>query len=385
MVLIHGNLHPISRAPIADGFVRFDGGSITAIGPMCDYVPQPNEDVFDAQGGFVMPGMVDAHCHLGLIGDALGFEADDVNEITDPAVPQLRAIDAINPLDRCFAEALAAGVTTVVTLPGSANPIGGQAAAIKTFGRRVDDMIIRAPQAMKFALGENPKRCYKDRDETPQTRMATAAVIREQLYKAREYQEKQEAAARDPELEKPPFDLKCESLLPVLRREIQAHFHAHRADDIFTAIRIAKEFDLDYVIVHGTEGHLVADLLAGEGARVITGPHFGDRCKPELVNKTFAAPGILDRAGVLVAICTDHPETPLQYLPLCAALAVRSGMDEASALRAITLAPARITGLDGRVGSLEPGCDADILVYTDSPLRLEAEPTAIFVGGEKVL
>ena len=385
MVILHGNVHPMASDAIADGFVRFENGKITAVGPMAEYAPQAGEDVLDAGGQFVMPGMVDAHCHIGLIGDSLGFEGDDVNEITDAATPQLRAVDGINPLDRCFSEALAAGVTTVVTLPGSANPVGGQAAAIKTCGRRVDDMVIRAPEAMKFALGENPKRCYKDRDETPMTRMGTAAVIREQLYKAREYMEKLSEAAHDPDADKPAFDMKCEALLPVLRREIQAHFHAHRADDIFTAIRIAKEFDLDYVIVHGTEGHLVADLLAAEGARVVTGPHFGDRCKPELVNKSFAAPGELDRAGVLTAICTDHPETPLQYLPLCAALAVRSGMDEAAALRAITWNPARIAGLDGRVGALKAGLDADIVVLTGSPLELGSAVTAVFVGGEKVV
>ena len=385
MVILHGNVHPVAADAIADGFVRFENGKITAVGPMAEYAPQAGEDVLDAGGQFVMPGMVDAHCHIGLIGDSLGFEGDDVNEITDAATPQLRAVDGINPLDRCFSEALAAGVTTVVTLPGSANPVGGQAAAIKTCGRRVDDMVIRAPEAMKFALGENPKRCYKDRDETPMTRMGTAAVIREQLYKAREYMEKLSEAAHDPDADKPAFDMKCEALLPVLRREIQAHFHAHRADDIFTAIRIAKEFDLDYVIVHGTEGHLVADLLAAEGARVVTGPHFGDRCKPELVNKSFAAPGELDRAGVLTAICTDHPETPLQYLPLCAALAVRSGMDEAAALRAITWNPARIAGLDSRVGALKAGLDADIVVLTGSPLELGSAVTAVFVGGEKVV
>lgn len=385
MVILHGNVHPMAADAIADGFVRFENGKITAVGPMAEYAPQAGEDVLDAGGQFVMPGMVDAHCHIGLIGDSLGFEGDDVNEITDAATPQLRAVDGINPLDRCFSEALAAGVTTVVTLPGSANPVGGQAAAIKTCGRRVDDMVIRAPEAMKFALGENPKRCYKDRDETPMTRMGTAAVIREQLYKAREYMEKLSEAAHDPDADKPAFDMKCEALLPVLRREIQAHFHAHRADDIFTAIRIAKEFDLDYVIVHGTEGHLVADLLAAEGARVVTGPHFGDRCKPELVNKSFAAPGELDRAGVLTAICTDHPETPLQYLPLCAALAVRSGMDEAAALRAITWNPARIAGLDSRVGALKAGLDADIVVLTGSPLELGSAVTAVFVGGEKVV
>lgn len=385
MVIIHGNIHPISSAPIEDGFVRFEAGKITAVGPMAEYAPQAGEEVFDAAGQFVMPGMVDAHCHIGLIGDSLGFEGNDVNEITNPATPHLRAIDGINPQDRCFSEALEAGVTTVVTLPGSANPVGGQAAAIKTYGRRVDDMVLRAPVAMKFALGENPKRCYNGRHETPTTRMGTAAVIREQLFRAREYMRKLDRAAEDPGAERPAFDMKCEALVPVLRREIQAHFHAHRADDIFTAIRIAKEFDLDYVVVHGTEGHLVADLLAGEGARVITGPHFGARSKPELANKTFTAPAALIRAGVPVAICTDHTVTPLQHLPLCAALAVRSGMDEADALRAITWEPACITGLSDRVGALKAGLDADVVVLTGSPLALSSRTSAVFVGGERVI
>lgn len=385
MVIIHGNIHPATSAPIADGFVRFDAGKITAVGPMADYAPVPGEEVFDVAGQFVMPGMVDAHCHIGLIGDSLGFEGNDVNEITNPATPHLRAIDGINPLDRCFSEALAAGVTTVVTLPGSANPIGGQAAAIKTFGRRVDDMVLRAPAAMKFALGENPKRCYNGRHETPTTRMGTAAVIREQLFRARDYMRKLDRAAENPDAEKPAFDMKCEALVPVLRREVQAHFHAHRADDIFTAIRIAKEFDLDYVIVHGTEGHLVPDLIAAEGARVITGPHFGARTKPEITNKSFSAPGILVRAGVQVAICTDHNVTPLQHLPLCAALAVRSGMDEEDALRAITCNPARIVNLADRVGALEVGLDADIVVLTGSPFEIASQTSAVFVSGEQVL
>ena len=200
----------------------------------------------------------------------------------DPITPQLRAIDGINPMDRSFQEALEAGVTTVAVAPGSANPIGGQIAAIHTWGRRIDDMVVKAPLAMKFALGENPKSCYHDRDETPVTRMATAAMIRQALFEARAYGEKQAAARENPEPDPPEFDMKHEALLPVLRREIQAHFHAHRLDDVFTAIRIAKEFDLDYVIVHGTESYLAADLMAEEGARIVTGPNLLDRCKPAI-------------------------------------------------------------------------------------------------------
>ena len=384
MVILNAELHPMQGAEIASGYLRTEGTKIVELGPMSAYQPQPGEQVLDADGGFVTPGLVDAHSHLGMIENALGFEGDDVNEATDPCTPQLRAIDGVNPLDRCFGEALAAGVTTVITAPGSANPVGGQAAAIKTWGRRIDDMILKAPVAMKFALGENPKSCYNDRDETPITRMATAAIIREALFKAREYLEKQERAAADPDADAPEFDMKCEALLPVLRRQAQAHFHAHRADDIFTAIRIAREFHLDYVIVHGTEGHLVADLLAQEGARVITGPSLGDRGKPELANLSFATPGVLNRAGVLCSICTDHPETPLPYLPLCAALAVKSGMDEAEALRAITWYPARIAGLDQRVGSLAPGLDADVVIWSENPLHLSARVRAVMVEGTLV-
>lgn len=385
MVIINAVLHPMQRATIEAGFLRLAGGKIQALGAMADYVPQDGEQVLDAAGCVLTPGLVDVHSHLGMIENALGFEGDDVNEITDPCTPHLRAIDGVNPLDRCFAEALAAGVTTVVTSPGSANPVGGQAAAIKTWGRRIDDMLLKAPAAMKFALGENPKSCYNDRDEAPVTRMATAAIIREALFKAREYLQKQTRAAADPDVDAPEFDMKCEALVPVLRRQVQAHFHAHRADDIFTAIRIAREFGLDYVIVHGTEAHLVADLLAQEGARVITGPSLGDRGKPELANLSFATPGVLNRAGVLCSICTDHPETPLPYLPLCAALAVKSGMAEEEALRAITWYPARIAGLDGRVGSLAPGLDADLVLWSESPLHLSAAVRAVMVAGEWVV
>ena len=385
MVIINAVLHPMQRATIEAGFLRLAGGKIQALGAMADYVPQDGEQVLDAAGCVLTPGLVDVHSHLGMIENALGFEGDDVNEITDPCTPHLRAIDGVNPLDRCFAEALAAGVTTVVTSPGSANPVGGQAAAIKTWGRRIDDMLLKASAAMKFALGENPKSCYNDRDEAPVTRMATAAIIREALFKAREYLQKQTRAAADPDVDAPEFDMKCEELVPVLRRQVQAHFHAHRADDIFTAIRIAREFGLDYVIVHGTEAHLVADLLAQEGARVITGPSLGDRGKPELANLSFATPGVLNRAGVLCSICTDHPETPLPYLPLCAALAVKSGMAEEEALRAITWYPARIAGLDGRVGSLAPGLDADLVLWSESPLHLSAAVRAVMVAGEWVV
>ena len=382
MVITNAYIYPVMGAPIENGFVRFEK-TISALGPMTDYVPPGGEEVYDAKGGWVLPGLIDVHTHLGLFGDGVGFEAEDCNEVGDPITPQLRVIDGINPGDATFRESLNAGVTSVAVAPGSANPIGGQIAMIRTCGRRIDDMVIKAPLAVKFALGENPKSCYHDRDETPTTRMATAAMIRQALFEARAYGEKKRAAKENPELDPPDFDLKHEALLPLLRGEIQAHFHAHRLDDIFTAIRIAKEFSLDYVIVHGTEGYLAADILAAEGARVVTGPNLLDRCKPELKQMSFAGPKVLTEAGVLCSICTDHPETPLQYLPICAAMAEKSGLTHEDAIRAVTIRPAKIVGLDHRLGSLEIGKDADIAVFDGDPLDMKSEVQAVFCLGRK--
>lgn len=382
MVITHAYIYPVVGSPISDGYLRFDR-TIEALGPMEEYTPVAGEAVYDARGGWVLPGLIDIHTHLGLFGDGVGFEAEDCNEVGDPITPQLRVIDGINPGDETVRESLAAGVTAVVVAPGSANPIGGQLAAIRTCGRRIDDMIIKAPLGVKFALGENPKSCYHDRDETPATRMATAAMIRQALFEARAYGEKKQAALDNPELDPPDFDMKHEALLPLLRGEIQAHFHAHRLDDIFTAIRIAKEFSLDYVIVHGTEGYLAADILAVEGARVVTGPNLLDRCKPELKHMSFAGPGRLAEAGVLCSICTDHPETPLKYLPICAAVARKSGLSHDDAIAAITINPARIAGLDDKIGSLEVGKDADIAVFDGDPLEVKSEIQAVFSLGRK--
>lgn len=383
MLIINGILHPMDGPVIPNGYVLIEGTSISAVGPM-DSAP-PAEEIIDAHGGHVLPGLIDIHTHLGLFGDGLGFEGDDGNESTDPVTPHLRAIDGVNPFDRGFQEAREGGVTTVLTGPGSANPIAGQFAALKTVGRRVDDMVIAAPAAMKFALGENPKNSYNDRHETPITRMATAALIREQLYKAREYLRKQEEAQNDEDAEPPDFDAKAEALLPLLRGELTAHFHAHRADDIATAIRLSKEFGLKYVIIHGTEGHLIADLLAGEGVPVVAGPLISDRCKPELVNQTVENPARLAAAGVPVALCTDHPENPIQYLPLSAALAARAGMEEEAALSAITLTAAQIAGIAHRVGSLTPGKDADVVIFDRHPFEVSAKVTTVLINGAKVV
>lgn len=384
MVITHAYIDPVVGSPIADGYLRFEA-AIEEIGPMAQYVPKDGEAVLDAGGKWLLPGFVDIHTHLGLFGDGVGFEAEDCNEATDPITPQLRVIDGINPMDRTFEDARNGGVTAVIVAPGSANPIAGQAAAIRTYGRRIDDMILKAPVAMKFALGENPKSTYNDRDETPVTRMATAALIRENLRKAQEYRMKQQLAQEDPDFDAPDFDMKLEALVPVLNREIQAHFHAHRLDDILTAIRIAKEFDLDYVIIHGTEAYLAPDIMEEEQVRVVTGPNLLDRCKPELRNMSFSGPVVLTHHGVLCSICTDHPETPLQYLPLCAAMAMRSGLSRQEALAAITIQPARIAGLDSWIGSLEVGKDADLVLATGDPLDLDTRIESVYSLGRKCI
>lgn len=382
MVILNAYIYPVVGEPIERGYLRFER-EIEALGPMEEFKPREGEQQLDAEGAWLLPGFVDIHTHLGLFGDGVGFEAEDCNESTDPITPQLRVIDGINPMDRTFRETLEAGVTSVIVAPGSANPIGGQLAAIRTHGIRIDDMIIKAPAGMKFALGENPKSTYNDRDETPVTRMATAALIRENLIKAQEYMRKKNAAEADPEVEPPEYDMKLEALLPVLRGEIHAHFHAHRLDDIFTAMRIAKEFSLSYVIIHGTESYLAAEILAKEGAPVVTGPNLLDRCKPELSNMSFTGPGVLTEAGVLCSICTDHPETPLKYLTLCAGVAVKNGLSREDAIRCITINPAKIAGLDSRIGSLEPGKDADMVLLTGDPLELSSRVKSVFSSGRR--
>ena len=384
MRILNGVVHTMAGPVIPHGYVEVENGKIRAVGEMSALPAAAAGPVYDAGGGHILPGFIDAHCHLGMFGNALGFEADDGNESTDPCTPQLRAIDAINPQDRCFQEAREGGVTTVLTGPGSANPIAGQFAAIKTDGRWVDEMVLRAPAAMKMALGENPKTVYNERKETPITRMATAAVIRQELSKTLEYMDKQDKADAEEDTDAPDYDAKLEALIPVLRGELPIHIHAHRADDIATAVRICREFGLKYVIVHGTEGHLLPELLAAEGAGVITGPSLTDRSKPELANLTIENPAILARAGVPVAICTDHPVIPIQYLPICAALAVRGGLEPEEALAAITIHPARLAGLDKRVGSLEPGKDADIVVTTGHPLDWNGKVRYVFIGGKQV-
>ena len=383
MLIQNAMIYTMAGDPIPNGYLLVRDGKIAAVGPMpaSDAV---GEEVVDAGGASIYPGFVDAHTHLGMWEDGLTFEGDDGNEDTDPVTPQMRGIDAVNPLDRCFEEACAAGVTTVITGPGSANPIGGQLAAVKTAGRRIDNMVIQAPVAMKMALGENPKSTYHGKNQTPSTRMATAALIREELYKTRRYLEDLELSHKDEDIDPPEYDIKCEALIPVLQRKLQVHFHAHRADDIFTAMRLGREFHLDYVIIHGTDGYLITDDLAGEDVPVLSGPILCDRSKPELKNLTPACPGMLQKRGIRIAIVTDHPVVPIQYLPLSAALAVREGLEREEALRAITINPARICHIEDRVGSLEPGKDADFSLFRDDPLQISTKPEMVFVSGRRV-
>jgi imidazolonepropionase-like amidohydrolase len=355
-----------------------ENGKIGKAGSVHDGV-----QVLDVTGCYIMPGMVDAHCHIGLFDEAMGFEGEDGNEMTDPITPHMRAIDGMYPADRTFQEALEAGVTTAVTGPGSANVIGGQFAAIKTWGRTVEEMLLQAPVAMKVAFGENPKRIYNEQKKAPMTRMATAALLRETLYKALEYRDHLRAAQDDP-AKRPEFDLALESLLPVINGQIPLKAHAHRVDDIMTAIRIAEEFGLGLTLDHCTEGHLIADILAKKGYPAIVGPSFGDRSKVELKNQTFDTPRILAEAGVKVALMTDAPVIPLKHLIMCAQFAVKYGMDPDEALRAITINPAEIIGLQERVGSLTPGKDADLVIFDRNPLDFHAQVLAVLVNGEIV-
>ncbi len=371
-----------------NGYVMAVEGKITTLGDDASELKKLEaqcDEVIDAKGNYVVPGFVDAHCHVGMCEDSVGFEGDDGNEMTDPVTPHLRAIDAIYHADRAFQEALEGGVTTVVTGPGSANVIGGQFAALKTFGRRVEDMLIREPVAMKVAFGENPKSVYHEKRQSPMTRMATAAILRESLMKAKEYQQMLDDYERDSEnYDKPDFDMKLEALLKVLKREIPLKAHAHRADDILTAIRIAKEFGVRITIEHCTEGHLITDILREENVNVITGPFLTDRSKIELKNQSIKAPGIISKAGIKTAIMTDHPCTPVQYLPLCAAVAVKEGMNEDEALKAITINAAEITGIADRVGSLETGKDADMVIMDGYPLELKSRVLYTIINGQVV-
>lgn len=363
MLLIkNGFVKPMVGDDIENGCVLIgDDGKIVAVG--AELTAPEGAQVIDAQGRLVTPGCVDAHCHIGLDNQAMGWEGRDYNEIVDPLTPQMRAIDSINPQDEAFGLALQGGVTSACTGPGSANVVGGTFVAIKLAGKRVDKMIIKDPIAMKCAFGENPKRCYgQGLKKSPTTRMATAALLREILFKTQRYM-------RDKEDDKNPgFDMKLEAMIPVLKKEIPLKAHAHRADDIFTAIRIAREFDVDITLDHCTDGALIAEELAGEKLPAFVGPTLGGKSKIELRNKSFTTPAALHAAGVPISIITDAPVIPLQNLPMCAGLAANAGLPMEEAWKAITINPARQTGIGDRVGSLEPGKDGDVVIWEADPL-----------------
>lgn len=380
MYIYNAEIHTMEGVKPFIGYVGFENGKITSVGE-----GEPADipsDSFDADGKKLFPGFIDPHSHIGLIGDGMGVEGEDVNEDTDPVTPHLRTIDGINCFDRCFSDAVACGVTTAVTGVGSSNPIGGDFIAVKTHGRCADEMLIRKV-GIKFALGENPKSAFSDKDAAPVTRMATAAIIREALFKAKRYlDDKNFAIENDESL--PEFDIKSEALIPLFEHKLKAHFHCHRADDIMTAVRISKEFGLDYVLVHCTEGHKIADILGRENASALTGPIICDRGKPELAELTTANAGALDRHGVKVAICTDHPEIPVQYLPTSAAYCVKAGLSKEEAMKALTINAAEIIGIADRVGSIKVGKDADFVIFDGDPLEIMTNCSAVFIDGKKI-
>jgi imidazolonepropionase-like amidohydrolase len=385
-----GRVVPIEGDPVDGGTVLLRDGKIAAVeGP--GFTVPDGVDVVDATGKWVLPGFIDAHAHAGVSEEAEGWAGQDTNERTSPVTAQVRALDAINPADLGFRDAITGGILAVNVNPGSANPIGGQTAAIKCWGRTVDEMVLREPAGLKSALGENPKRVYGDRKETPSTRLGTAAVIRSAFVEALNYQAKLDAAAAAAvaapgSAAAAPVgrDLKLEALCRVLRREIPWRQHCHRADDIATAMRMAREFGYDLVIDHGTEAYLLADQIAAASIPVIIGPLFTSRSKVELRNRSLANPGRLAAAGVTIAITTDHPVVPIHFLIHQATLAVKEGLDPVTALRAVTINPARIIGCDDRIGSLTAGKDADVVIWSGDPLDVMSRAERAYVDGREI-
>lgn len=380
MVIINANINTCDHGRIIEnGYIVIRDGMIAEIG---EGIYRGDErELYDAAGRLVIPGFIDSHCHIGIWESGLDFEGDDTNEMTDPCTPQIRAIDAVNPLDRAFCEALEYGITTVSVGPGSANPVAGQVCVLHTNGTYTDKMLLKAPSAMKFALGENPKKVYNGKEETPITRMAIASVIREQLMKAKRYQQDLQKSREEEDTDPPELDMKCEALLPVLERKVKAHFHAHRADDICTAIRIAKEFDLDAVIIHCTEGHLVTEALRDSGFAVSVGPIISARTKPELRNQERYNAAKLAEDGVPVAFNTDALVFPIDLLAASAKIAVIGGLSWQQALEAMTIRAAEAAGVDELVGSITAGKHADLLVFSRDPIDLLVKPDAVFVDG----
>jgi len=392
--IVNGKVMTINLGSFDPGVVLIEGGRIVAVG---EYVEVPEDaEVYDAAGKVVMPGMIDAHSHVSIFPDKIGWEYSDGNELTDPITPHLRALDAVNPDDPGFLDLVQAGVTTVNTGPGSGNLVGGQWVCVKTMPKpRIDQMVLMEPAGMKMALGENPRRVYGSQNKMPSTRMGNAAVLRSALVDARNYLQKWaryeadlaefNASAGGSEKKTAPVpperNLKLEALGRVLKREMKARVHAHRADDMLTAIRICEEFNLDFTLEHATEGYKIVDVLAAKGIPVTVGPAFISRVKYELGGMNPKNPGILAKAGVKVAIQVDEGSAT-KYLAINAALAVREGMPEEEALRAVTINPAEIIGVDDRVGSLEVGKDADVVVFSGHPFDYRSVAELVLVNGE---
>ncbi len=383
LVIIHGNLRTMEERDYADGYLRIEEGRITALGDMREYdgagrPDGPDVRVIDAKGSLVMPGLIEAHCHMGITEEKKGMEGDDCNETVDPVTPYLRAIDAINPMDDAFHDALQAGITAAMIGPGSANVVGGQFAFVKTHGRCIDEMIVKAPAAMKVAFGENPKVNYAGQNVSPATRMAIAAMLREELTKARAYEKK---ISEEPAAER---NFRYECWLPVLRGEIPLKAHAHRADDILTAVRIAKEFGLKMTLDHCSEGHLILEELKEAGFPAIVGPDMASRNKIEVRNMAFKTAGQLGRSGILTAVTTDHPVSKIQFLPICAGLAVKEGMSMEEGFRSITINPAKICGVDDRIGSLAVGKDGDVAIFDGNPMEVFTRTLCTVIEGKIV-
>ena len=377
MLIINGKIFTMTGKPVDCGYIRTEGKVITEVGTMSSLDKrQKGEEVLDVDGAWVLPGLIEAHAHIGISEEKWGAIGDDCNELTNPVTPALRAIDAVNAMDPAFHDAIKAGITSVMTGPGSSNVVGGQFVFMKTQGRCVDNMAILNPAAMKAALGENPKTTYGEQGNCPATRMGEAALLRRTLLEAVQYQKDKERGRLDRE------DFEKEPWMPVLQRVIPMKVHAHRADDILTAIRIAKEFNIDITIDHGTEAHLIVDEVKASGFPVSVGTDLTSRSKLEVQNMNFKTNKILAEAGVLIAVTTDHPVALIQYLPLCAGLAVKEGLPMEEGLKAITINPAKICRVEQRVGSLEAGKDADIAIFTGNPMEVFTKTLYTIIDGE---
>lgn len=381
LYIIGGRILTMTGESWECGYLSVENGKIKELGPMKNGAPFPLQagrdvKIINAARCIVTPGLIEAHCHMGITEEKKGMEGDDCNETVNPITPQLRAVDAVNPMDAAFDDALRAGITGVMVGPGSANVVGGSFAFIKTHGRNIDQLVVKSPAAMKVAFGENPKVNYGGQGKSPATRMAIAAMLREELFKASQYMEKSKKGG----LKEKNFRYEC--WMPVLEGKIPLKAHVHRADDILTAIRIAKEFHLAMTLDHCSEGHLIAQEVKESGFPAIVGPDLASRSKIEVQNMAFKTVGILNKAGVKTAITTDHPVSLIQALPICAGLAVKSGMDEMEALKSITIYPAQICGVDDRIGSLEKGKDADIAIFNGNPLEIATKVMCTLINGE---